>query len=232
MRRGPKPRGHIKTAWSVEFAYAVGLFVADGCLQKNGRHLNFTSKDKAQVALFQKCLGLKTKLGVKYSGSGNLAYQSQFGDVALYRFLEEVGLKPAKSKTLGSLKIPAEYFVDFVRGYFDGDGCSFSYYDPVFKNSFRFYISFASASPEYLLWLQKTLFKKLGIRGYISPYKGRPYYQLRYAKKESIVLSENMYYRTGVPHLRRKYLKIQKALRVIDGKRRSGEIGRRATFRS
>ncbi len=214
MKRGAKPQGNIKLAWSSEFAYAVGLFVADGCVQKNGRHLNFTSADKAQVELFKKCLGLKTKLGTKYSGSGNLSYQTQFGDVLFYKFLLKIGLTPAKSKTLRALHIPSNYFFDFVRGYFDGDGCSFAYYDPIFKNSFRFYISFASASPEYLIWLQTQLAQKLGIRGYISPYHARPYYQLRYAKRESIVLSKGLYYRNGVPHLRRKYQKIKKAMRI------------------
>ncbi len=230
MKRGPKPKNTIKLKWSPRFAYAVGLFTADGCLQRNGRHLNFTSVDKAQVRLFQKCLGLKTKLGIKYSGSGNPSYQTQFGNVLLYQFLVDIGLKPLKSKTLASLRVPEKYFMDFVRGYFDGDGCSFSYFDPIFKNSFRFYISFASAGLEYLLWLQRRLLRSVGIKGYISPYPGRPYYQLRYAKKESVVLSKRMYYRTSVPHLRRKYLKIQKALRTI-AKSRSGEIGRHATLR-
>lgn len=215
MKRGPKPQGKVKLVWSSNFAYAIGLFVADGCLQKNGRHLNFTSTDKAQVQLFKKCLGLKTKLGVKYSGAGNLAYQTQFGDVLFYQFLLSIGLTPAKSKTLASLKIPGEYFIDFLRGYFDGDGCSYSYYDPKFKKSYRFYISFISASPPFLDWLRGEIEALMGIRGFINGYRNKSYIQLKYSKKEAIVLSRNMYYRTGVPCLRRKYLKINKSLSII-----------------
>lgn len=220
----------MRIRWSLQFAYAIGLLTADGCLSKDGRHIDFTSKDIEQVQLFSKCLGLRTKVSKKRSGNGDVAYHTQFGDVLFYHFLVEIGLRPAKSKTLVELRIPDRVFFDFVRGYFDGDGCSFSYYDPVFENSFRFYISFTSASPKFIDWLRTQLKARSGIAGHIS--KTRSYIQLRYSKKEAIVLSKNMYYRTGVPHLRRKYVKIQKALRVIDSKRRSGEIGRHATFRS
>ena len=139
---GPKPKGKVETRWSPEFAYAIGLLTADGCLSKDGRHIDLTSKDKAQVLLFKKCLGLATKVGRKYSGAGNLSYHTQFGDVLFYRFLEGIGLTPAKSKTISSISIPRGYFLDFLRGYFDGDGSSYSYYDSVYKKSYRFYISF------------------------------------------------------------------------------------------
>lgn len=231
MKRGPKPKGQVALVWSPEFAYAIGLLVADGCLSKDGRHIDFTSKDEEQVLLFKKCLGLKTKVSPKRSGSGGIAYHTQFGDVIFYRFLMGIGLTQAKSKTLGKLSIPPKHFIDFLRGYFDGDGCSFSYNDSVFKNSFRFYISFASASPLFLTWLRKEILATIGIKGYINKYSTREYLQLKYSKREAIVLSCRMYYRTGVPHLRRKRKKIYDALRIIES-RPGGEIGRRATFRS
>lgn len=231
MKRGPKPVGKAKRRWSSDFAYAVGLLTADGCLSKDGRHISLTSTDKAQISLFKKCLGIKTKTAKKYSGSGDMAYCTQFGDVLLYRFLLGIGLTPAKSKTLESVAVPDVYFMDFARGYFDGDGCSYSYYDPVFKNSYRFYISFTSASPIFVDWFRAKITRLLRIRGSVGGYTGKSYVQLRYAKKEAIVLAQGMYYTTPLPHLRRKYLKIRNSLRII----RScpgGEIGRRATFRS
>lgn len=231
MRRGPKPKGQVNIKWSPEFAYAVGLLTADGCLSKDGRHLDFTSKDKSLVLLFRKCLGLTIKISDKYSGAGNKAHHLQFGDVLFYGFLMDIGLTPAKSKTIKSVSVPDKYFIDFLRGYFDGDGCSYSYYDAQFPKSFRFYISFMSASPAFLLWLQDKIQGVLDIKGSIGHYKDKSYVQLKYSKKEAIVLSKNMYYRTGVPHLRRKYLKVRKALHIIES-RRSGEIGRHATFRS
>ena len=231
MKRGSKPKGNVALIWSPKFAYAIGLITADGCLSKDGRHIDLTSKDEDQVSTFKKCLGIDSKVRVKYSGAGNPAYHVQFSDVLFYHFLVSIGLTPAKSKTLSELLIPKKYFIDFLRGYFDGDGTSFSYYDPKFEKSFRFYISFASASPKYLDWLREQLRLNLGVIGYINRYPDNSYLQLKYAKKEAIVISKAMYYRAGVPCLKRKQVKIQKSLRII-GSCRSGVIGKHATFRS
>jgi len=186
VKRGPKPKGSVKIKWSPNFSYAIGLLTADGCLSKDGRHIDFTSVDKAQVLLFKKCLKIQTKIGKKSSGKGDLAYRVQFGDVLFYQFLMGIGLSPAKSKTLSSLHIPKKYFADFLRGYFDGDGCSFSFYDSIFEKSYRFYISFASASPKFINWLRKRLKETIGINGHVSSSRHVSYIQLRYAKKESL----------------------------------------------
>ncbi|MFI5260285.1 MAG: LAGLIDADG family homing endonuclease [Candidatus Paceibacteria bacterium] len=230
-RSGPKPKGKVEIRWSPKFAYAIGLIAADGCLSKDGRHIDLTSKDKAQIVLFKRCLGLTTKVGEKNSGVGNLAYRIQFGDVLFYTFLESIGLTSAKSKTISSVAIPDEYFIDFIRGYFDGDGSSYSYYDPQFKRSYRFYISFTSASPKFFDWLRLKLEDTLDIKGSLSYNRNNPYVQLKFSKKEAVVLVKSMYYSPDLPCLRRKYLKIMKSMRIID-EGRGGVIGKHAAFRS
>lgn len=229
MRPGLKPKGNVQIKWSVHFAYSIGLIVADGCLSKDGRHIAFTSIDIDQLETFKKCLGIHTKTSIKYSGGGTFAYNTQFGDVLFYKFLLKIGLTPAKSKTLGKIKIPKKYFIDFFRGYFDGDGCSFSYQDKVFKNSFRFYISFTSASQKYIMWFREEVEKVFGVHGHFSRNKKFNYIQLRYAKKEAVIISKKMYYARNLPYLMRKKAKLDTALKEIC---RGGEIGRRATFRS
>ena len=231
MKRGPKPRGQVAIAWSPSFAYAIGLLTADGCLSKDGRHIDLTSIDKAQITLFKKCLGLTTKVGIKYSGAGNMAYHTQFGDVLFYQFLMSIGLSPAKSKTISSVLIPDEYFRDFLRGYFDGDGCTYSFFDSVFKRSYRFYLSFTSASPVFITWLRSRVGIVLGVKGHIAYNRNNSYLQLKYSKKEATIICKGMYYSQEVPCLRRKYLKIQRSMRIIE-QRRGGEIGKHASFRS
>jgi len=154
--------------WRPKFAYAIGLLVSDGCLSKDGRHIILTSNDVEQLNTFNDCLGLSIKIGQKYSGTGNMSYYIQFSDVYFYRYLQDIGLMPAKSKILSEIKIPKEYFIDYLRGYFDGDGCSYSYFDPVYKNSYRFYISFASGSERYVIWLRSRIFEYMGIKGSID----------------------------------------------------------------
>ncbi len=231
MKSGPKPKGKVVIKWNSKFAYAIGLLVADGCLSKDGRHMSLTSIDKEQILTFKSCLALTTKVARKFSGSGSMAYHTQFGDVLFYKFLMKIGLSSAKSKTISEILIPRRYFFDFLRGYFDGDGCSYSYYDPIYPKSYRFYISFASGSEKYVDWLRSKLQEYAQIKGHIDYRKNSTNLQLKYAKKEAMIIAKKMYYRKGLVSLERKKLKINKALRIID-LRRSGEIGRHATFRT
>ena len=221
-KRGPKPKsGEVE--WSPELAYAVGLIASDGCLSSDGRHLLFVSKDIEQIENLKKCLGLKVKIGVHKNGRrfGNKSYHRvQWGDVRLYKFLLSIGLMPNKSKILGALTVPDKYFLDFLRGSFDGDGSFYSYFDPRWKSSFMFYLSFNSASPPHVSWLRKTLVRLLGVRGHVS--RGKIYSDgshvmssLRYAKKEALVVMRAMYHAPSAVYLSRKRLKINKALRIV-----------------
>jgi len=160
-------------------------------------------------------LGITTKISKKYSGHGNFAYHTQFGDVLFYDFLLSLGLFPAKSNTLGALKIPKKYFVHFVRGYFDGDGSSYSYFDSVFPKSFRFYISFTSGSKKYLSWFRRELKTRFGISGYLSYHRNTPHTQLKYSKKEAIIFVNKIYKQKGELYLNRKWTKIENTLREI-----------------
>jgi len=136
--------------------------------------------------------------------------------VLFYDFLLKIGLSPAKSKTISELAIPNGYFFDFLRGYFDGDGCSYSYWDRVFPNSYRFYISFASGSEKYILWLQGRLKEYLSIIGHISRKRGSTDIQLRYSKREAGILAEKMYHRVTFPYLERKRRKIFRSLNEME----------------
>lgn len=231
MKTGPKPKGQVAISWSPQFAYAIGLLTADGCLLNDGRHIDFTSKDRAQVATFKKCLKLKTKIGIKHSGTGNPYYRVQFSDVLFRKFLIGIGITPAKSKTISSVAIPDEYFSDFLRGYFDGDGTSYSFYDSLFPKSYRFYVSFVSASSEYIQWLQRKLQSTIGVTGHFSHSFGKDYIQLKFAKREAVIICNYMYQNKLNPCLKRKYLKIKRSMSIISS-RRGGEIGKHASFRS
>ena len=215
MKRGPKPKGLVVRKWSPKLAYAIGLITADGCLSKDGRHIDLTSTDMAQIVLFQKCLGIENKISIKKSGAGNPSFRTQFGDVLFYNFLLMIGLTPAKSNTLSSLIVPKKYFMDFFRGYFDGDGSSCSYYDPTYVNSFRFYLSFTSGSQKYLDWLRSQLKDSLGVKGYFSYNRNTPYVQLKYSKNEASTICKSMYYNEDIPCLKRKRTKVFRALEII-----------------
>lgn len=210
-----KPLGKVSTKWSTNLAYSIGLIATDGCLCKDGRHINLTSKDIDQIRTFKKCLGIKNKVGLKNSGfvKNKKYYNLQFGDVKFYKFLIDIGLTPAKSKTLGRLKIPDKYFSDFLRGALDGDGTFYSYWDKRWASSFLFYMTFISASMTHLKWLQKKIYLLYGLKGHTNR-SNNVAYQLRYAKNEAEVIIKNIYYSKTIPRLKRKFVKVRKALKI------------------
>lgn len=214
---GIKPKEKVNRNWSPELAYAIGLIVTDGCLSKDGRHIDLTSKDKSQLKNFMRCLKINVKIGYKLSGyTGKKVTHIQFGDIVFYKFLIKIGLMPAKTKIISSIKVPDDYFFDFLRGHFDGDGSFYSYFDPRWKSSFMFYTVFVSSSKVHIDWIRKKNFKKLKIKGHITNNFKKSIYQLKYAKSDSLKVLRKMYYNNSVVCLKRKRLKIEKALGIID----------------
>ncbi len=216
-KRGPKPREAEARKWTDHLAYCVGLLATDGCLYNDGRHIDFTSADLQLVTLFKNLMKLSNKIGYKKGSSGNKSPHIQFGNIGFYKWLLSIGLTPRKSLTLGPLKIPRRFFIDFTRGCFDGDGTIYSYMDPRWANSHMFYISFASASKTFTEWLQKQLINIVGINGHVTTAKHEHkhnMYQLRFAKKESLVLVKKMFYNKQVPCLKRKREKIRNILKI------------------
>jgi hypothetical protein len=199
--------------WSADTAYGVGLIASDGCLQRNGRHVDLTSKDFEQLLNFSKALGRDMKIGRKTSGSGKFGYRIQFSDVAYYDFLLAAGLTPAKSKTLGPLTIPDEFYADFLRGLFDGDGSTYGYMDPRWRSSFMFYILFVSASQLFIEYIRQTNVRLVNglTRGAIHDAHG--VISLSYAKADSHRLFQFMYYNDSCLSLTRKKLKLLSFIR-------------------
>lgn len=215
---GPKPKGKVKIKWSADFAYAIGLLVSDGNLSPDGRHIVFTSKDNELIDLFKKSLKIDVSVGRKAgSWQGEKIYHvAQFSDVLFYQFLLSIGLMPNKSKVIGPIGVPCIYFLDFLRGSFDGDGCTHSYIDPRWRSSFMFYTIFVSASSNHIDWLRSEIEKHVSVRGHItgSGKKGTVF-QLKYAKADSLKVWRKLYYKNNIPCLTRKRLKINAVLRII-----------------
>ena len=113
----------IDISWSSNLAYAVGLVTSDGCLSKDGRHIDFTSKDLEQIQNFKSILKIDNKIGLKYRGPDRNRYypRIQFGDVRFYKFLLSIGLSPRKSKTIEKVRIPRK--LPWKPRYYDRRAC-------------------------------------------------------------------------------------------------------------
>ena len=198
--------------WSPEIAYSVGLMASDGCLSKDGRHLDLTSVDIEQLENFSKAIGRELRISsngsIPIGKKWSQGYRLQFSDVAYYDFLWEIGLRPSKSKTISKLAIHDEYWIDFIRGVFDGDGSFYGYNDRRWKSSFMFYLTFTSASLDFLQFIQSKNIDLLQLgSGSLRP--GKRAYILSYAKTDTIKLAACMYHDIQQPHLSRKRLKYE-----------------------
>ena len=208
-------RNKITPTWSSKFAYAMGLFATDGCMYNDGRHFDLTSKDEEQLHNFMMCLDIKVKIGHKRSGyTGRTVPHIQFGSVALFKFMLDIGFTPAKTKTMGAIDIPDAYFFDFLRGHLDGDGCFYSYWDPRWKSSFMYYLTFISASKKHIEWLRSVIEHHLSVTGHLCVTK-TGIYQLRFAKADTLKIVKKMYHQEQIVCLSRKRLKIERALGII-----------------
>lgn len=204
--------------WSNKLAYAIGLIVTDGNLSKDGRHIVMTSKDKEQIINFINALEVKSRISVKGSSfnPGKKYFYVQLGNVKLYRFLLGIGITPNKTKTIGEVKIPDKYFIDFLRGHLDGDGCTYSYWDKRWKSSFMLYTTFYSASIDHIKWLRRRITELFNLKGAIKIQKKNGMVSLTFAKKTSSTLLKKIYYQNNILCLARKRLKIEKSLDIIN----------------
>lgn len=232
----PKSKLPFKNfVWSSELAYAVGLLVTDGNLSGDGRHITMRSSDIQLLKTFKKCLGIKNKIGQTKNGE-IISHRVQFGNVQFYNWLVVIGITPAKTHTIGKIKIPNKYFRDFLRGHLDGDGSISAYIDKynvyngrTYINQ-RFFTRFTGASKNHIDWLYEKISANAKVKGAIIH---KPpvipnrvsMWDIKFAKKESIKLLNWIYYQDNLPCLERKR-KI--ALKTID--KISKEKRRKYTF--
>ena len=199
--------------WNPNFAYAIGLIATDGSLSKDGRHIDFTSKDLEQIQNFIGILGLTNKIGTKTNGhSEKRYYYVQFGNVQLYKFLLKIGLTPNKSKTIAKILVPKKYFQDFLRGHLDGDGNIYLAKHPESQH-LQLRVRFSSASMNHLEWIKNCItdyFEILGGHFYKITNKNVSY--ISFAKNDSLRLLDLMYYDGVEYYLHRKYDIISKLL--------------------
>ena len=214
MGRHRLPAANVE--WTADLAYAIGLITTDGCLSGDGRHMEFCSKDVENVEHLRRCLGLRNVISMKKRGSAPFLeyYRVQFGNVRFYRFLQTIGLHPRKSRTLEKVNAPRQYFADFVRGLWDGDGSITSCRHPESRHlQWRAHLS--SGSVKFLEWLGQAIQEFYGLTGDIQP--TRKIHRLVYYKREGAKLLRIMYQRPDAVCLGRKRAVAERFMRDAAG---------------
>lgn len=226
----PKPLPELRPArlvesffntWSPEMAYVLGYFAADGCMYRNPRgsyYVQFTSCDLQLIQLVRRLLGCANAIEVqKRAPPRKTGYTLQIGSRALFERLCLLGFTPAKSLTLKFPAVPQKVLADFVRGYFDGDGCvSYGRYWRKARRTFvrHLFVQFVSGSRMFLEKLHTLLRESGAVRGGHLGRHSRSFH-LQYSGRDVLRLYAFLYPRYRIPCLRRKQEKFQSALQFF-----------------
>ena len=203
-------------------AYVLGFFAADGSMIRNkrgGHFIEFTITDRIVLEKIRHVTKSTHKISTKKKSQNHkTAYRLQIGSKTWFEDLSYLGFMQNKSKTLPLPGVPSEYFGDFVRGYFDGDGCVYfnrlQYADRK-KPRWVVLTLFTSGCRPFLDSLWEAL-KIRGVRGGSLKKKIRGF-ELVFSHSDSVALHHIMYHTGKTPelYLPRKRIKLERAIRVL-----------------
>lgn len=183
-------------------AYILGFLTADGYLPdtrgaRNRIVLTLARKDEEILYRIKEELGYTGPIYQFYSGESP-ASSLTFNSKEIRKNAEKYGIVNNKTFKIKSLpyNLPDEYMIDYIRGYFDGDGSIIG------GNDNKVSMSIVSANKEFLEDLGKYLNKKYN---FPIPTIGRSHeaYQIIYFKKNSLRLGE-LFYNHNYLALKRK----------------------------
>lgn len=197
-------------------AYFLGLLYADGCNHDScGNYsivLSLHEQDKDILEKFQIQLENTRPLyyqpgGIRKNKDGSIkftyrgAYQLAVSSKYMCERLTELGMTPRKTYTLSFPKfINIELLRHFIRGYFDGDGCIYTY---SWKNVEKTTLIFVG-SMLFCIELKKFIEETLGIKSFLQK-KSNKIGELRIGGlKNSLIFLDYMYKDTEF-YIQRKY---------------------------
>jgi hypothetical protein len=105
--------------FSEEAQYWIGFLAADGNLSKTSNTISLKIKDIEHVLIYRNFISPDLTPYYGKNVAGSLMCNIAFGHRDIYKYLNNIGITPAKSKTF-KFNIPLTGHI--LRGYFDGDG--------------------------------------------------------------------------------------------------------------
>ena len=185
-------------------AYIMGFFAADGNVSKNGNRIQsqLSLKDKGHLEMIQSEIGGCEVYEYESNGYKTCGWHccsSQIKkDLAIY------GIIPHKTGTLSIPKVlDKQYWKDFIRGYFDGDGT-------ICKDGTGFRVTITSANKEILEDIN-SYFEENGIKP-SNLYKDHNNICIRFRSQASIDIYNLLYYNDCLCLKRKKekYIELMK----------------------
>lgn len=187
-----------------EKAYWLGFLYADGNVSNTKNEVGITLQSSDIKHLY------KFKTFLKSSKIPTLNVSEKYNrcrfSVSNQHFKESLikhGCFPQKSLILKKPSLDCVYIKDFIRGYFDGDGClTYSYTNPYKSEKITISCKIVGTF-DFLTWIKSVLEKEL-IIGNISKCKNKKLFEISFSKKNSLSFVNYIYNNCNV-YLDRKY---------------------------
>lgn len=200
--------------WTREMAYVLGYWYADGNIldatkSTRGKYSSVTSTDKETILSFKSLLSAEHSVGESFRTGAfyrRKQYTLRIGSHELYDILVKRGLCPNKSLTMNFPEVPKMFLADFIRGYFDGDGCVHLEKSKDGKLIKRLRTIFTSGSKQFLHRLKGQLNESANMKNGLLTISHRSF-QLRYSTAESVQLFKFFYKKAKVPLFLKRKLK-------------------------
>lgn len=204
--------------WSPQMTYFLGYIAADGAItigKRGNCYLEVQSIDRELPYMLKKAMGAGHKVTeVNRGRARHLIYRLQVGSKKMVKDLAKVGIFPKKARRLILPVIPKQYFADFVRGYFDGDGnVNFTLVKRYDRPSYNKHLHtvFTSCSKKIINSLFKRLKEEIEMGGG-SIHFASGAFRLLYAGYDSVKLFHFMYKSCPNLFLKRKYKYFKRAI--------------------
>jgi hypothetical protein len=143
-------------AWSHDMAYILGFWFADGCIcHQYGSGYRFRicqhKRDKYLLKKIAFAMGASQYPLCKVHDS---CFELSINSKTIYNDIKHLGGIERKSSDVSFPLIPHKYISDFIRGYFDGDGC-------IYKHGKSYRSTFVCGSFKFISELNRVLEKEL-----------------------------------------------------------------------
>lgn len=190
------------STWSHDMAYCLGFIAADGHIWKKRFFITIgiSENDVEILEYIKKCVSPDSLIR---KGSKNMI-QLCIHSEQIWIDLQKLGV--THGKTFGmeiNFDIPEEYWGDYLRGFFDGDG---SIWETTFRIGGKpyYYANFTCASRKFLEYIQNRLgFGKINI-------VRKKYFELKFNQRECLSLYNILYKNLSAFKLDRKYARFLK----------------------
>jgi hypothetical protein len=217
----PIPKNYNKDffkTWNHDMSYILGFMYADGNMvetKKGNHYIAIYTADRELLVAMTKSMQSEHKVAQRSSSTG-CVYRIQIGSKEWFADLGTLGLFPDKTKRMQLPCIPAEYFGDFIRGYFDGDGNVWSGIINKYRKTPTKVLQavFTSGSHGFLVDLRDAL-KQQGLQGggMYSP-KNENFTRLIFSSIDALKLYEIMYNARHKLYLKRKKVVFEQFMKL------------------